>query len=88
MDTRSEKLLKDCVQRILEHADLNTMNGRKVLLLASEYSGLDSNLPGYENVVKNVIDNFFCKNEQVTPWSNMPTCVTRKDAEHHWKLIH
>ncbi|BBN20536.1 hypothetical protein Mp_Vg00500 [Marchantia polymorpha subsp. ruderalis] len=69
MDTRSEMLLKDCIRRVLEHADLNIMNKQKVLLLASEDRSLDSNLLGYENV-----------NGQVPPWSNMPTCVKRKDA--------
>nr|AGB51289.1 hypothetical protein [Marchantia polymorpha] len=80
MDIRSEKLLKDTVRRILEHADLNIMNRRKVLLLAAEDSGLHSNLPGYENVVMTVIDDFFRKNGQVPPWSDMPTCVTKEDA--------
>ncbi|BBN18108.1 hypothetical protein MPTK1_7g19580 [Marchantia polymorpha subsp. ruderalis] len=51
------------IRRILNHADLN-MNKRKVLLLAAEDSGLDSNLPGYENVVKNVIHDFFHMNAQ------------------------
>ncbi|BBM99706.1 hypothetical protein MPTK1_1g23180 [Marchantia polymorpha subsp. ruderalis] len=79
MDTQSEMLLKDCVRRILKHADLNIINKQKVLLLALENSGLDSNLPGYENVVKNGIDDFFSKNEQVPP-RNMPTCVKMKDT--------
>ncbi|BBN20458.1 hypothetical protein MPTK1_Vg00140 [Marchantia polymorpha subsp. ruderalis] len=71
MDSQSEQLLRDSVWRILEHADLNIMNNK---------NGLDSNLPGYENVVKNVIHNFFCKNAQVTPWLDMPITLKQEDA--------
>ncbi|BBN20558.1 hypothetical protein Mp_Vg00630 [Marchantia polymorpha subsp. ruderalis] len=56
------------------------MNRRKVLLLALEDSDLDSNLPGYENVVNDVIDDFFHNNGQVPPWLDMFTCVTKKDV--------
>ncbi|BBN09314.1 hypothetical protein Mp_zg01190 [Marchantia polymorpha subsp. ruderalis] len=78
MDIRSEKLLKDTVRRILEHADLNIMNRRKVCSWCLKSL----------NVVMTVIDDFFRKNGQVPPWSHMPTCVTKEDAEHHKKLRH
>lgn len=72
--------LEISVWRILNHADLNIMNKQIFLLLATEDSGADLNLHGYENVVKNVIDDFFCKNSQLTPWSDMPTCVKKEDV--------
>ncbi|BBN05786.1 hypothetical protein Mp_3g15920 [Marchantia polymorpha subsp. ruderalis] len=65
---------------IYKHADLNIINRQKVLLLAANDSGLDLNIPGYENVVKNVIQDFFHKNAQVPPWLDMLTTLKQKDA--------
>lgn len=88
MDSQIEKLLTDSVRRILEHADLNITNIQKVLLFAAEDSGLDSKLHEYENVAKNVIHKFFCKNAQVTPWLNMPIALKQKMQKYHRKLRH